>query len=195
MTDEYVAAIFHGYYLVDYPDELGRIATHYRVRLHVLGNDSAGCHHGIFAHGHAWQNGCSCTNPRLSANVNRLAHQHMSVVKIVVIADELHVGGNHRTLVDGYSATAHHQAIVHDERTISDFHMMEAHTRKSWHNANASTNMITEQLLYQSVVLLRIRHRLVQSEQHLCLSPPSLISSGVSILESTLISSIILLFF
>ena len=89
MTDEHVVAIFHGYYLVDYPDELGGITTHYRVRLHILGNDSTGCHHGIFAHGHAWQNGCSCTNPRLSANVNRLAHQHMSVVKIVVIADSL----------------------------------------------------------------------------------------------------------
>ena len=59
---------------------------------------------------------------------NRLADKNLAVMKIVVIADELHVRRNHRAVLNRDSATRHHQTIRHNHDVFADVYHVEAHT-------------------------------------------------------------------
>ncbi len=147
-----------------------RIAAHDGIRCHILGYNSTSGHDSILTNGHAGQDGGSSANPSVFADVDGLAEEDLAVVEIVVIGDELCVGGNHRTIIDGDTAATHHQAVVHNHHILPDVYMVETNTSEARHHPTAFAEVIAEEFAHKGVVLVGVRHRVVQFEKDLRLA-------------------------
>ena len=86
-------------------DKLCRITAHDGIWRYILGHHGTCCDDGILAHGHAGQDGGARTNPSVLADVDGLADKQLAVVQVMIVADELHIGGYHGMIVNGDTAS------------------------------------------------------------------------------------------
>ena len=65
---------------VDSFDEPSRIASHDRIGLYVVRHDTSRTYDTVLANCHAWQDGRTCSNPRLAPNMHRFAGDDRPVI-------------------------------------------------------------------------------------------------------------------
>lgn len=144
----------------DFLDKSCRIAAHDGVRRDILGDYSSGCHNSVLAHSHTRQDGRPRANPSVSADSDRFADKQLTVIKVVVVAYQLDVGGYQHIVLDGYAAARHHQAVVHDDDVAADLHMVETNAGETGHHTRAVAYVAVEKLIYERIVFRSERHRL-----------------------------------
>lgn len=80
-----------------------RVSSDYYVVVYVLCDNSPSSDCGVFAHRHARQDSGACANPAITLQVDWLAGEDGMVVEVMVVGDELGIGGYKYVVVDGYA--------------------------------------------------------------------------------------------
>ncbi len=91
-------------------------------------------------------------------------------MKVVVIGDELNVGCDHRTVFDGNASAGHHQAVVHNHHVAANADFVEAYAGEAGHHGRTFSEVLTEQLTHQRIILIREGHCVVEIEKNLGLA-------------------------
>ncbi len=151
-------------------DKLRRIAAHYSIRCDVFGDHGTSGHDSVLADSHARQYGGTSANPNVFADVDGLAEENLAVVEVVVVGNELRIGGNHRAVVDGDATASHHQAVVHDHHILPDVDTVKADASEARHHPTAFAEVVAEELAHESVILIGVWHRVIQFEKDLRLA-------------------------
>ena len=73
-------------------DKLCGISAHDGARGNVLGDYGSSGNDGILADGHAWQDDGTHANPGVATDVDGFAAQHHTVLEVVIVGDDAHVG-------------------------------------------------------------------------------------------------------
>lgn len=81
---------------------------------------------------------------------------------------ELCVGCNLNIIIDCNASSRHHQAAIHDNNAIPNFHVMRANDGK-WSIHPAVCSQAWKKLVQQIVVFFRYWHGMVKPEHKLCM--------------------------
>ena len=87
------------------------------------------------------------------------------VIQIMVVRNQLRIGGNKDIIVYSDSSGPHHEAVVHYHDMLSDADFGSADSDKSRHNARSLPYSVrVEQRVYSFIIFRSIGHRVVQLE-------------------------------
>ena len=135
-------------------NELCGIATDDGARGNVLGDYGSCGNDGILADGHAWQDNGTHANPGIAADVDGFTAQHHSVLEVVVVGDDAHVGADHHAVVDGDATSSHAgQRVVHKD-TATNLHLTGEVNLERGHQVARLVEIPVEELLLQRANLL-----------------------------------------
>ena len=94
---------------VQLSDLSGGITDYNLVITHIARHHGRRAYDGVFSDRHARQDGCAGPDPRTFPDHDGLAREDLPVIWIMVVGQELHVGGDLHIVFDRYAAPRHCQ--------------------------------------------------------------------------------------
>ena len=125
-------------------------------------------HNTVVAHSDSRQNCRARTDPYPAADMDRTAGNHHPVVEVMIVGDQLRIGGNLRVIVNGDPSCRHHQAAGHYYHAFANLHLMRSDNSYRCHHTRTLPHR-REKLMQEPVIFLGHRHGVVQPESRLCL--------------------------
>jgi hypothetical protein len=101
------------------PDDPSRIAHGNGICRDILRHHSSSADNGIFPNGHTGENGSTGADSGIFLDDHRLAKQDPMLFFIVVVGQDLGVGGNADVVLNDHAAAGHTDEIVHNGNMVS----------------------------------------------------------------------------
>ena len=85
-------------------------------------------------------------------------------MQVVVVGNQLCVGGNHHVIVDGNASARHHQTSAHNHHIPANLHLVGTHEIERRQHHASLTDISFKKFFYQLIVFIGVGHRVIDAE-------------------------------